>query len=139
MIKAIFFDIDGTLVSFTSHRIPASAKEAICQLRAKGVKVFIASGRHWRVMNNLEGLDFDGYVTLNGTCCYAGRDLLVYKKAIPAEDVACMAAIEAGEGAFPCIVVREDGMFINYLNAETDEVFRLLNFPVPPVQPLPKL
>lgn len=135
MIKAIFFDIDGTLVSFTSHRIPASAKEAICQLRAKGVKVFIASGRHWRVMNNLEGLDFDGYVTLNGTCCYAGRDLLVYKKAIPAEDVARMAAIEAGEGAFPCIVVREDGMFINYLNAETDEVFRLLNFPVPPVQP----
>lgn len=28
MIKAAFFDIDGTLVSFRTHRVPASAHEA---------------------------------------------------------------------------------------------------------------
>ncbi len=27
MVKAIFFDIDGTLVSFKTHRIPDSAKK----------------------------------------------------------------------------------------------------------------
>lgn len=134
MIKAVFFDIDGTLVGFSTHRIPESAKDAIGQLKAKGIKVFIATGRHWKVINNLNGLEFDGYVTLNGTCCYAGKDRLVYKKAIPVEDVRRLAVIEAGAGAFPCIVVRESDMFINCLNAETDEVFRLLNFPVPPVR-----
>lgn len=43
MIKAVFFDIDGTLVSFDTHRIPESAEKAIVALRAKGIKVFIAS------------------------------------------------------------------------------------------------
>ena len=45
MIKAVFFDIDGTLVSFHTHRIPDSAKQALCRMRERGVKVFIASGR----------------------------------------------------------------------------------------------
>ena len=29
MVKAIFFDIDGTLVSFETHKIPASTHEAL--------------------------------------------------------------------------------------------------------------
>lgn len=29
MTKAVFFDIDGTLVSFDTHRIPASTQEAL--------------------------------------------------------------------------------------------------------------
>lgn len=29
MIKAIFFDIDGTLVSFKTHKIPESTIQAI--------------------------------------------------------------------------------------------------------------
>ena len=45
MIKAVFFDIDGTLVSFKTHVVANSTVEAIHQLRAKGIKVFIATGR----------------------------------------------------------------------------------------------
>ena len=37
MIKAVFFDIDGTLVSFKTHRVPDSTKRAIAILRAKGI------------------------------------------------------------------------------------------------------
>ena len=66
MIKAVFFDIDGTLVSFKTHRVPDSTKRAIAILRAKGIRVFIASGRQLLAINNLEDLQFDGYVTLNG-------------------------------------------------------------------------
>lgn len=36
MIQAIFFDVDGTLVSFRTHTIPASTLEALHALRAKG-------------------------------------------------------------------------------------------------------
>ena len=35
MVKAIFFDIDGTLVSFKTHKIPASTQEALKALRDK--------------------------------------------------------------------------------------------------------
>ena len=40
MIKAIFFDIDGTLKSFKTHSIPQSAIDAINQVKSKGIKVF---------------------------------------------------------------------------------------------------
>ena len=38
MVKAIFFDIDGTLVSFKTHKIPASTQEALKALRDKSIK-----------------------------------------------------------------------------------------------------
>ena len=43
MIKAIFFDIDGTLVSFKTHKIPESTIQALHTLKAKGIKLFIAT------------------------------------------------------------------------------------------------
>ena len=35
MVKAIFFDIDGTLVSFRTHAVPQSARDALKELRAR--------------------------------------------------------------------------------------------------------
>lgn len=134
MIKAVFFDIDGTLVSFQTHHILESTKKAISQLRANGVRVFIATGRHWRVINNLDGLEFDGYVTLNGSCCYVGKDKLIYRRLIPVEDIRRLLEIEAGDNHFPCIFVRANDMFINYVNEHTDFIFKMLNFPEPPLR-----
>jgi len=45
MIKIIFFDIDGTLVSFKTHRIPESAVEALQRARTAGLKIYISTGR----------------------------------------------------------------------------------------------
>ena len=45
MIKAIFFDIDGTLVSFKAHRISPAVLDGLYRLREKGIKLFIATGR----------------------------------------------------------------------------------------------
>ena len=42
---ALFFDIDGTLVSFNTHQIPPSTILALTQAKANGHKVFIATGR----------------------------------------------------------------------------------------------
>ena len=44
-IKAIFFDIDGTLRSFKTKTIPENTKETLRALREKGIKLFIATGR----------------------------------------------------------------------------------------------
>lgn len=45
MIKAIFLDVDGTLISFKTHRVPASALDALREAHARGVQLFIATGR----------------------------------------------------------------------------------------------
>ena len=75
MNKALFFDIDGTLVSFQTHRIPASAVEAIARAKEAGCRIFIATGRPRVLINNLEALEqrqlIDGYVTMNGAYCFA--------------------------------------------------------------------
>lgn len=46
MVKAIFFDIDGTLVSFETHKIPASTQEALKALRDKGIKSLLLPDAH---------------------------------------------------------------------------------------------
>ena len=55
MTKALFFDIDGTLVSFETHRIPPSTIEALEATHAK-LKIFIATGRPKAIINNLSEL-----------------------------------------------------------------------------------
>lgn len=86
MIKALFFDIDGTLVSFKTHTIPSSTIDAINQAKQKGLKVFISTGRPKVIINNLGPLKFDGFITINGAYCFIG-DEVIYKNSIPREDV----------------------------------------------------
>ena len=131
MIKAVFFDIDGTLVSFHTHRVSEATRQAIRQLRTQGIKVFIATGRHLQVINNLGDLEFDGYVTLNGSCCYIGRDRVIYRRMIPEIALEHLIKYQEEKETFPCIFVREKDMFINYNNQHTREVFRMLDFPEP--------
>lgn len=139
MIKAVFFDIDGTLVSFKTHTVPRSAVDSIEALRKKGIKVFIATGRHLATINNLGTLQFDGYVTLNGSYCFAGKDQVIYTHAISEADVSSLIAYQQEQEEFPVILVQEKGMYLNYKNDRVEEVLRLLNFPEPPVCPFDRM
>lgn len=136
MVKAVFFDIDGTLVSFNTHKIPDSAVKAVNLLRAKGIRVFIASGRHMLSINNLGTLKFDGFVTLNGGCCMVGNDQVIYKHSIPREDICSVVQYMKAREDFPCIFLHEHTLYMNYCNEQTEHIFRMLNFPEPPVMPL---
>ncbi|MDR1983999.1 MAG: HAD-IIB family hydrolase, partial [Prevotellaceae bacterium] len=69
MIKAVFFDIDGTLVSFKTHAVAPPVIAALRALKQRGIKIFVASGRHQSTMDNVAAIPFDGYVTLNGGIC----------------------------------------------------------------------
>ena len=73
MIKAIFFDIDGTLVSFRTHRISPAVLDGLRRLQAKGVKLFIATGRQLEAARAAAGVfPFDGWITVSGQYCLAG-------------------------------------------------------------------
>lgn len=74
MIKALFFDIDGTLVSFTTHPIPESTVDALTAAKASGIGIYISTGRPYSLINNIGQISHlvDGYITANGAYCFAG-------------------------------------------------------------------
>jgi Cof subfamily protein (haloacid dehalogenase superfamily) len=81
-MKALFFDLDGTLLD-SEKKIPASAAQALTAARQKGVKVFVCTGRSLRVEKMLgwttEMQLFDGGVYCNGACiCLDGKTKYVY-------------------------------------------------------------
>lgn len=139
MIKAIFFDIDGTLVSFNTHVVPQSTIESLNILRKQGIKIFIATGRHLSAINNLGDLQFDGYVTINGGYCIAGTQEVIYKHSICSEDVEALLEYMETTETFPCAFVQENQVIMNYTDEAVEQVFQLLNFPAPPCLPLSEL
>lgn len=136
MIKAAFFDLDGTLVSFKTHTIPESTLRALDLLRRNGVKLFMASGRHRSMMYQLGDLKFDGYVTINGCITYIDGKI-IDKHPIP-HDVVLKKLAYMDKHPMPSCFVCEDGLVMNYLNKDTDAIFELLAFPTPPLQDLYK-
>jgi len=87
MIKAIFFDIDGTLIPHGQTTMPESTVLALQKLREKGIKLFIATGRPPNSIDHVRKLfDFDGYLTANGQYCFNDKEL-IFEKYIPNESI----------------------------------------------------
>lgn len=131
MIKAVFFDIDGTLVSFKTHRMPDSTLRALDALRRRGIKAFIATGRHELLIDNVDTSLFDGIVSLNGQCVRLGGEV-VYTHAIPAADT--RAAVRyAEETGVATIFEGVDFIRINRVTDRAREGAALINlhFPEP--------
>ena len=125
MTKALFFDIDGTLVSFNTHRIPLSTIEAIEIAKSKGIKIFIATGRPKAIINNLSELQdrnlIDGYITMNGAYCFVGNEV-IYKNTIPAKEVDILGRF-CDERAISCIFVEENNIFVCHPSNRLKEIF----------------
>ena len=78
MIKAAFFDIDGTLVSLATHEVPESAARALRRMHERGIKLFVATGRPPYGMppaakSLFERVPFGAFLTFNGQLCYDER------------------------------------------------------------------
>ncbi len=86
-IKAIFFDIDGTLVSFETHKVPQATIDAIGELRKKGIKVFVATGRMLSMVDVLGDIPFDGYISYNGAYCVDEQRNEIFANPFPKEDL----------------------------------------------------
>lgn len=126
MTKAIFFDIDGTLVSFRTHGIPASAREALDELRSKGIRLFIASGRHPSDIFSVIDFPFDGYVALNGGYCLAGRDEVIFRRSIDPADIERLIAWQRGPDRFACVLAGEKEMCINFVDERVTRVRKMV-------------
>ena len=130
MIKAIFFDIDGTLVSFKTHTIPQSTLDAVHAVRQKGVKVFIATGRPFPFITNLGELEHDGIMAVNGASIKLNDGTVVTHTPVDKADVRRMTEYQ---NANPIAVAyaTDDEAFVTHYNEQFQEVFNLLDLPNP--------
>ncbi len=120
---ALFFDIDGTLVSFKTHAIPASTIFALTQAKAKGHRVFIATGRPIQILNNLGAIEHlvDGYITTNGAYCFVGDDV-VCCNAIAKTDIDLLLA-DSLTHDYSCVVASTTQFAIYNPHPERDKAF----------------
>jgi Cof subfamily protein (haloacid dehalogenase superfamily) len=68
--KAVFFDVDGTLIDYTGgmDKILDSTKKAINRIKAQGHLAILATGRPKSFLDDeILALDFDGFITSNGS------------------------------------------------------------------------
>lgn len=62
-MSALFFDIDGTILSEITHKIPESALEALHKAQENGHKTFINTGRTiCSVPPMIKRISFDGFL-----------------------------------------------------------------------------
>lgn len=132
MIQAVFFDIDGTLVSFKTHEVPQSTIEAINLLKKKGVKVFIATGRSYLHTEAVKHIDFDGFVTLNGSLCLDRDENIIYKNPIPKEDVEGFKKYLIDKKQISAAFISEKEIFVNRKNQTMLDVEELLSLQLNP-------
>lgn len=130
MIKALFFDIDGTLVSFKTHEIPRSTVLALEAAHQKGIKIFISTGRPPLFINNLGAIEHlvDGYITTNGAYCYTGDSIISISPIDMADVKSVLDTCSKLDKA--CIVVsRERLTMFNYKRYDAEFFKKLLNAP----------
>lgn len=122
-ISALFFDIDGTLVSFKTHEIPQSTVDAIARAKANGVGIYISTGRPLQIITNLKAIEpyIDGYITTNGALCIVGGKTIACKP-IPQHDVDLLIA-DAARSDYTVLVVGESGVRIFNHKPVFDEIF----------------
>ena len=127
-IKAVFFDLDGTLLSHTLKRIPSSAELAIKKLRENGIKVFLATGRHMVQLHDLPVLhiEYDGFITLNGQLVFDKDKNLISGMAF--DDITTKFFAELfNKKEMPLIFMEEKEIYLNFTNDKVKEVLKIVS------------
>lgn len=113
MIKAVFCDIDGTLLDHSGGKsiFPDSAKRALLEAQRRGVKIFVATGRYPDILGQITDLfPFDGFVTLNGQLVLLKDGSVIHKMAHDPEDIRRLIPLVHKAG-FASQIIEEGGTF----------------------------
>lgn len=133
MIQAVFLDVDGTLLSFQTHKVSAGTLQALETLRQQGVRLFVSTGRHYAMLGALHGLfTFDGYVTLSGQYSTADGRVIHRSPMSPQAVEELVDAVEAH--GFSTIFLEGEDIYINRVDDGAEQFVRELSVPMPPMR-----
>jgi HAD superfamily hydrolase (TIGR01484 family) len=134
MIKAAFFDVDGTLLSHRTKQVPQSARDALDALKAAGIRCVVSTGRMIQEMDKLPmgGVTFDGYITMNGQLTMDENRQALYGMPLTGE-VLEYALKLFRERKVPVIFVERDRLYVNGESQRVTDVQTSISSKVPPV------
>ena len=132
-IRAVFFDIDGTLVSFNTHAVPRSAVEALAELRRRGIMTFIATGRMPSMIPLPAEMEFDGYVTYNGALCLSASGETIFANPLPHEDLTVLAG-HLKHDKFAVAFLKRHDMTVNLIDERLREMVALIDIDLPRIE-----
>ncbi len=131
-IKAVFFDIDGTLVSFKTHTIPDSTEKALKELRQNGIKVITATGRSIGALESLRYLDFDGFVTFNGGYCITKESEVLLKEEINPSDIKQLLDYSLDQ-SLNFSLMYQNKVLVNEITPDIVRMHQHVGLPLPPL------
>lgn len=134
-VKAVFFDIDGTLLGLKSKEIPASTLEALQLLKNKGIQIIVSTGRSYSHAKFLKTHGFDSFITFNGSYCVAEDNEVIFKHVINDTDIRLLHDHLATTDNFPVGVMTTEGSFISQVTDDVSSIFDLLKLQVPMAMP----
>lgn len=137
MIRAIFFDVDGTLVHFRQKYLSDRLLEDLAALRRRGIKLFVCSGRavqDFEGTGMLRGARFDGYVTLNGQYC-CDEDGVPYRdRPIDPEDARGAYRVLMDNPGIPALLEGSRESYLTQVNDRVREIYEFLHTGLYPVR-----
>lgn len=142
MIKGIFFDIDGTLVSFRQKKLSDQLRADLKALRGRGVKLFLSTGRALQDLERtgmLRDAAFDGYVTINGQFCCDGDGVPYRDRPIDLEDMRGAYRILRNNPDIPALLEGNGESYLTQINDRVREIYEFLHTELYPVCPLEQL
>ena len=134
MIKAAFFDVDGTLLSYKTRQVCPSAKAAIAKLQAQGILCIVATGRHMIQLSKLPVADipFDGFVMLNGQLVLDKAQNVLF--GVPIDGKAKEFLVEKfNDHTYPAVMVEQDQMYLNCVTEHVLDVNQRMSITLLPI------
>lgn len=136
MIKAAFFDIDGTLYSHKTCRVPPSTRDAIARLQHNGILCIVATGRHpiELAVLPIEVIGFDAYLLMNGHMMMDKHKNMLFSVPLP-ENVKQTLVKQFESGLYPSLILEKDDIYLNFTNDRVAQAQAHFNLPMPKIQP----
>ncbi len=139
-IKALFFDVDGTLIGLKSHQLNETDVASLAALKEKGYLLFIATGRDFCIPEEIVQLKpimqyLTGYVDVNGQHCALTDGTEISSHPLSDEDFIPMRAVCEREHL--SMLYRAGNS--NYITEMTDRVARYwvwMGIDAPEVRPM---
>lgn len=137
MIKAAFFDIDGTLLSFSTHCVSPGTVRAFEKLHQAGVHTFLSTGRPQVLIPEMP-VTFEGMITMNGALVIAHPATQLLSN--PISDAELQTWLDLAKDKHLCTMIfTRDNMFLSQPNEIGLKLRNQLEFEMPPIVPIDRM
>lgn len=131
-IKALVFDVDGTLIPYGSY-YPSAFDVKLLNELAQDYILIVASGRHRFELTPLDAIHFHAYISCDGKVLnIADHEEII---CLTKEDVETIVNF-ALKAHFPCVLTEKDDRYINFVNQTVIDYHQTITFDVPRLEDL---